>query len=197
MPGRKLETANSGGRLHRILLLLFMILQTCVVVLCSPSAQQAQLPPGTTLDEDSGHRAINDPGDDDAAPADPDLPIRATIYSGVPGPKHCRGAPVAVLDLPRPVDLHTAELCYDVDGGARSTSAGCGVFVANKVDGCEARLFAEPGCRTYVNTAVFQAEMRPVGGSWRSMAVRCGVVPPDPDSLGVPPLSGMIMKHQG
>ncbi|KAK0615720.1 hypothetical protein B0T17DRAFT_538971 [Bombardia bombarda] len=72
--------------------------------------------------------------------------------------------------------------------------AGCGNFVANKQDGCEARLFAEPNCRLYMNTAVFIPEDRAVGGLWRSMSLRCGVPAPDPAALGSPPL-GELMKN--
>lgn len=70
--------------------------------------------------------------------------------------------------------------------------AGCGNFVANKEDGCEARLYAEPGCVGYLNTAVFIAEDRAVGGVWRSMVVQCGIPAPDPATLGEPPLQNLI-----
>lgn len=44
----------------------------------------------------------------------------------------------------------------------------------------------------YFNTVVFIPEDRAVGGQWRSVEVRCGVPPPDPESLGAPPLAGVM-----
>jgi hypothetical protein len=69
--------------------------------------------------------------------------------------------------------------------------------VASKEAGCEARLFSEPGCRMYLNTAVFIPEERAVGGQWRSVGVRCGVPAPDPESLGPPPLAGLMRRPGG
>ncbi len=115
------------------------------------------------------------------------LPISATIFSGVPGPKRCRGGPMIKMEMPPSNGVQTIEQCYNLP-----TAAGCGNFVADKGDGCEARLFAEPGCKVYMNTAVFLPEDRAVGGQWRSLAVQCGKPPPDPATLGAPPLQDMI-----
>jgi hypothetical protein len=66
--------------------------------------------------------------------------------------------------------------------------------MANKDDGCEARLFAEPACFSYVNTVVFMPENRAVGGMWRSFSVECGIPAPDTASLGAPLLQGMMQN---
>lgn len=65
----------------------------------------------------------------------------------------------------------------------------CGTFIAPPMPGeadgsskgCEAMLFAERGCKMYVNTVVFRpaGEAKPVGGWWRSLRVRCGVEVPE------------------
>ncbi|KAL0469650.1 hypothetical protein QR685DRAFT_598064 [Neurospora intermedia] len=158
-----------------------------------------QLPAGANLKEDNGQVTINrDPTDNQT---DNHLPIRATIFSGVPGPTHCRGHVVLLLDLPPPSTspdgnslLTTTPQCYNIPsaGNPSSSTAGCGNFLANKSDGCEARVFAEPNCAGYLNTVVFTQENRAVGGQWRSLEVRCGVPAPDPDSLGKPPLAGVM-----
>jgi len=87
----------------------------------------------------------------------------------------------------------SSEKCFDMPVGR---PVGCGVFVANKRDGCQARLFSEPKCRIYANTVVFLPEERVVGGLWRSLGVRCGIPEPDPESLGVPPLQGVLGGHR-
>ncbi|KAM7185770.1 hypothetical protein V8F33_012219 [Rhypophila sp. PSN 637] len=170
-----------------------------------------QLPPGAQIQEDSGQVTINgDPSGIENSPSIPNLPITATIFSGVPGPKTCRGHVIFHLDIPPPPkaendtdivtatdndDNSTVPKCYNLPTPAGSP-AGCGNFVANKEDGCEIRFFAEPYCRLYTNTAVFVPEQRSVGGLWRSVEVRCGVTPPDPESLGKPPLQD-LMRQQG
>lgn len=55
-----------------------------------------------------------------------------------------------------------------------------------------ARLFAEAGCRMFVNLVVFVPEERTVGGVWRSMAVQCGVEEPSEESLGQVPFAGLL-----
>ncbi|KAK0707642.1 hypothetical protein B0H67DRAFT_602930 [Lasiosphaeris hirsuta] len=147
---------------------------------------------GAEVTEDNGQVTINDdPTANDTVTA---LPIRATVFTGTPGPRHCRGGVMVQLDLPppppataNPQERMTEAKCYNMP-----ETAGCANFVANKGDGCEARLFAEPGCRLYMNTAVFVPEERAVGGLWRSMAVQCGIPEPDPDTLGSPPLAGLL-----
>ncbi len=151
------------------------------------------LPAGVDITEDTpGQVTINgDPTGNSTL--GPSLPISATVFSGVPGPSSCRGSVIFRLDPPQPVAGAgpTNEDCYNLP-----QVAGCGNFLASKEAGCEARLFAESNCRMYVNTAVFIPEERAVGGAWRSVGVRCGVPAPDPDSLGPPPLAG-LMRNAG
>ncbi|OIW24723.1 hypothetical protein CONLIGDRAFT_685671 [Coniochaeta ligniaria NRRL 30616] len=155
-----------------------------------------QLPGGASVQEDTSQVSINERPDANSAVTN--LPITVTIFSDSPGPKICRGSPAASLTLPRPdgLGLRTGSQCYNLP-----SVAGCGNFVANKDDGCEARLFEEPACVSYVNTAVFMPENRAVGGMWRSFSVECGIPAPDPASLGAPPLQGMMQDikrpHQG
>ncbi|KAK3401790.1 hypothetical protein B0T20DRAFT_475896 [Sordaria brevicollis] len=159
---------------------------------------KGQLPAVT---QDTGQVTIN-PNPTTANQPTDNIPIRATIYSGVPGPSHCRGHPILLLDLPIPplspsgILATTAPKCYNIPSSPSSSNtagvAGCGVFSASKSSGCEARVFAEPGCRGYLNTVVFIPEERAVGGQWRSLEVRCGVKPPDEEALGRPPLVGLM-----
>lgn len=155
-----------------------------------------QLLDRASVQEDTGQVSINERPD--AQSAVTSLPITVTIFSGSPGPKTCRGNLVTTLTLPQPdgLGLRTGAQCYNLP-----SVAGCGNFRANKNDGCEARLFAEPACVSYVNTAVFMPENRAVGGMWRSFSVECGIPAPDPASLGTPPLQGMMQDikrpHQG
>ncbi|KAK3492688.1 uncharacterized protein B0T23DRAFT_147758 [Neurospora hispaniola] len=192
-------------QIRTLTLLLFILLSSSSI----PTATAIpQLPAGANLKEDNGQVTINrDPTDNQT---DNHLPIRATIFSGVPGPTHCRGHVVLLLDLPPPSPspdgnslLTTPPQCYNIPstGNPSSSSssssstagtAGCGNFLANKSDGCEARVFAEPNCAGYLNTVVFTQEDRAVGGQWRSLEVRCGVPAPDPESLGKPPLAGFM-----
>ncbi|KAK3316621.1 hypothetical protein B0H66DRAFT_299806 [Apodospora peruviana] len=155
-----------------------------------------QFPPGAEIQEDTGQVSINgDPtGGGDTGTTTPNLPIKATIFSSSPGPKSCRGHVMLVLDIPPPPQdrvTTTAAQCYNMPA-----PASCGNFVANKEDGCEVRLFAEENCRLFMNTAVFIPEERAVGGLWRSLSVRCGIPPPDPATLGAPPLQD-IMRQKG
>ncbi|KAK3906081.1 hypothetical protein C8A05DRAFT_41076 [Staphylotrichum tortipilum] len=158
-----------------------------------PSLALEDLPAGVDITEDTpGQVTINgDPTGNNTL--GPSLPISATIFSGVPGPSACRGTVIFQLNPPQPAAGAgpTGEDCYDLP-----RAAGCGNFLASKEAGCEARLFAERGCRMYVNTAVFIPEERAVGGVWRSVGVRCGVPAPDPESLGPPPLAG-LMRNAG
>jgi hypothetical protein len=148
-----------------------------------------QLPPsaGASIQEDTGQVSISERPDANTTATN--FAIEATIFTGVPGPKSCRGGIMTTLSVPRPdgLGLRTGARCYNLPA-----VAGCGNFVANKDDGCEARLFAEPACVGFVNLAVFMPETRPVGGAWRSLSVECGIPAPDPASLGAPPLQGMI-----
>ena len=162
--------------------LLFLI-----AYLALASGALPQLPAPASVQQDTGQVSINERPDANTTATS--LPITITIFSGSPGPKTCRGSAITTLTLPRPegLGLRTGSQCYNLP-----SVAGCGNFVANKDDGCEARLFAEPSCASYVNTAVFMPESRAVGGMWRSFAVECGIPAPDPASLGAPPLQGMM-----
>jgi hypothetical protein len=163
-----------------------------IIYLLHTSTALPQLPVGASLQEDTGQVSINPRPDAANTAAAPNLPITITIFFGSPGPKTCRGSPVTTLTLPRPPEglglRRTGSQCYSLP----SAGAGCGTFSANKDDGCEARLFAEPSCASYVNTAVFVPETRAVGGLWRSFSVECGIPAPDPATLGEPPLRGMM-----
>jgi hypothetical protein len=149
------------------------------------------LPAGVDIQEDTpGQVTINGDPTGNSIPGS-EIPITATIFSGVPGPSACRGSVIFQLTLPPPAPGAgpTQEQCYNLE-----RAAGCGNFVASKEAGCEARLFSEPGCKMYLNTVVFIPEERAVGGMWRSVALRCGVPAPDPDSLGPPPLAGLMRR---
>lgn len=66
--------------------------------------------------------------------------------------------------------------------------------MANKDDGCQARLFNEPNCQMFANLAVFLDEYRPVGGVFRSIEVTCGIESVEPPPLNLP---GMQLPVQG
>ncbi|KAI1123557.1 hypothetical protein F5Y10DRAFT_251609 [Nemania abortiva] len=118
-----------------------------------------------------------------APPAEQPVPISALLFAGAPGPKACRGTVVLSINLAKPGMQHATPRCYNVPGVAQ-----CGNFVANKDDGCQARIFAEPDCRTFSNLAVFIPETRAFGGYVRSVEVRCGVVSTAPPPLNLPGL---------
>lgn len=124
-------------------------------------------------------------------PPEPPIPIKAVFYSGSEGPKTCRGHVLAVINLPKPAGLGVPgqAQCYNFPGEQYS---GCANFMANKVDGCAAKVFGDTNCRTYLNTAAFMAEDRAVGGHWRSVEVQCGIPEPDPATLGKPPMMDKI-----
>lgn len=128
---------------------------------------------------------------------EPYTPIKATFYSGVEGPKSCRGHAIAVIDMPKAPQgsplVPTAPACYNFPNRATS---GCATLAANKDDGCIAQVFAETNCRVFMNTAAFMAENRPVGGNWRSVRVQCGIPEPDPATLGKPPMMDAITHLQ-
>lgn len=60
-------------------------------------------------------------------------------------------------------------------------------------------MFAERGCKMYVNTVVFRAagEAKPVGGWWRSLRVKCGVEVPEGEGQGLEGLLGGMKKGKG
>lgn len=112
-------------------------------------------------------------------PAEEVIPITALLFAGPAGPKQCRGSPMLSIPLSRPVS--TTPTCYNTP-----KTANCGTFMAMKADGCQARVFAEPDCKTFTNLAVFMPELRTVGGLIRSVEVTCGVksVEPAPLDMG-------------
>ncbi|KAK4162812.1 hypothetical protein QBC43DRAFT_321044 [Cladorrhinum sp. PSN259] len=178
-------------------------LVTFLLLLLAPHLVRSQLslPPSADVQEDTaGQVTINpDPTSNDTAAAD-NLPITATIFSGAPGSSKCRGGVLFQLNIAPPSKNETTgevqlgeKKCYNM-----LRPVGCANFVASKEAGCEARLFAEGNCKMFVNVAVFVPEKnRAVGGLWRSMSIQCGIRPPDPDSLGEVPFSGLIRNKKG
>ncbi|KAI3331182.1 hypothetical protein F4824DRAFT_475850 [Ustulina deusta] len=147
------------------------------------------LPDEAMIEEESGagiaeQVAIN-PTDTDSPNHSPEplVPISAVLFDGSPGPKDCRGNVVLNIDLTKPGAQHSTPTCYNVPGVAQ-----CGNFLANKDDGCQARVFNEPDCRTFANLAVFIPEMRAFGGYVRSIEITCGVVSETPPPLDLPGL---------
>ncbi|KAI1406123.1 hypothetical protein F4819DRAFT_286725 [Hypoxylon fuscum] len=116
-------------------------------------------------------------------PTEPVVPISALLFSGSPGPKDCRGNVVMNVRLPKPGSQHSTPKCYNVPGISE-----CGTFIANMVDGCQARLFNEPNCLTFANLAVFTPEQRAFGGVFRSIEITCGIKSETPPPLNLPGL---------
>ncbi|KAI1354837.1 hypothetical protein F5Y01DRAFT_272835 [Xylaria sp. FL0043] len=114
------------------------------------------------------------------------VPISAILFDGSPGPKACRGNVVLSISLTKPGAQHATPTCYNVPGVPGV--AQCGNFRANKDDGCEARVFSEPDCRTFANLAVFVPDAKPFGGYVRSLEITCGVVGVTPPPLDLPGL---------
>ncbi|KKY36333.1 hypothetical protein UCDDA912_g03662 [Diaporthe ampelina] len=142
-------------------------------------------------DDNKGQASLQGQPAQPEDPPEPPIPIKAVFYSGSEGPKTCRGHVLAVINLPKPAALGVPgeAQCYNFPGEQYS---GCANFMANKVDGCAAKVFGETNCRTYLNTAAFMAEDRAVGGHWRSVEVQCGIPEPDPATLGKPPMMDKI-----
>ncbi|KAI0453834.1 hypothetical protein F5B21DRAFT_478031 [Xylaria acuta] len=116
-------------------------------------------------------------------PTEQPVPISAVLFDGSPGPKDCRGSAVLTIKLTKPGAQHSSPTCYNVPGVAQ-----CANFLANKDDGCQARIFSEPDCLTFANLAVFVPETRAFGGYIRSLEVTCGVVSEAPPPLDLPGL---------
>ncbi|WYZ36937.1 hypothetical protein EsH8_II_000443 [Colletotrichum jinshuiense] len=124
----------------------------------------------------------------------PPIPITVQLFASSPGVKACRGGSFARLELPKnastdPLFTTAAGQCY-----ALSDTAQCGIFMGNKADGCEARLYRGERCTAFSNLAVFQEEMRPVGGFFSSISIKCGVVPIEPKPLSLGGLGGKMQK---
>ncbi|KAK1991570.1 hypothetical protein LX36DRAFT_704621 [Colletotrichum falcatum] len=143
---------------------------------------------------------ITRPNETEAPPAQqqpdkkPPIPITAHLFASSPGVKTCRGSAFAKVQLPanassEPVFTGQDGQCYDL-----SETAQCGIFMGNKADGCEAKLYRGEGCAAFANLAVFQEEMRPVGGFFKSISIRCGVVPIEPKPLSLGNLGGKLQK---
>ncbi|KAI1747710.1 hypothetical protein F4782DRAFT_520127 [Xylaria castorea] len=116
-------------------------------------------------------------------PTEQPVPISAILFDGSPGPKDCRGSAILTVQLTKPGAQHSTPTCHNVPGVAQ-----CANFLANKDDGCQARVFSEPDCRTFANLAVFIPEARAFGGYIRSLEVTCGVVSEAPPPLNFPGL---------
>lgn len=111
--------------------------------------------------------------------------ISAILFDGSPGPKDCRGNAILNVRLTKPGAQHLTPTCYNVPGVG---VAQCANFLANKDDGCQARVFTEPDCKTFANVVVFIPEMRAFGGLMRSVEIQCGVVSEAPPPLDLPGL---------
>ncbi|KAI0442755.1 hypothetical protein F4803DRAFT_517832 [Xylaria telfairii] len=158
----------------------------------SKAAEEISLPDEAMMEEEEGgigsteQVAINRTDTNPSNPAtEQPVPISAVLFDGSPGPKDCRGTAILTMQLTKPGAQHSLPTCYNVPD---KTVAQCGVFLANKDDGCQARIFSEPDCRTFANLAVFIPESRAFGGYIRSMEVTCGVVSEAPAPLNLPGL---------
>ncbi|KAK1723548.1 hypothetical protein CaCOL14_001176 [Colletotrichum acutatum] len=124
----------------------------------------------------------------------PPIPITVRLFPSSPGVKNCRGASFVDMELPQnastePTFTTKDGQCYNLPGTAQ-----CGIFMGNKADGCEAKLFRGERCSAFSNVAVFQDELRPVGGFFASMSIKCGVVPVEPKPLSLGGLGGKMQK---
>ena len=163
-----------------------MLIRTLI---CSILASLALAAPAAAAEKDgtTNQVQINKPD----TTSEVDIPIKAELFIGAQGPKSCRGSPMVELNLPKPGALHTSPVCYDFP-----EPASCAIFMAGKEDGCEAKLFIEHGCKTFVNLAVFLPEERAVGGFFRSMSVRCGVEAVEPPPLRLPGMRQQQPVHE-
>ncbi|GKT44642.1 uncharacterized protein ColSpa_04823 [Colletotrichum spaethianum] len=124
----------------------------------------------------------------------PPIPITVTLFPSSPGVKTCRGSSFVNMALPsnastEPVFTTKDGQCYNLPGTAQ-----CGIFMGNKADGCEAKLFRGERCTAFSNVAVFQDELRPVGGFFASISIKCGIVPVEPKPLSLGGLGGKMQK---
>ncbi|TQN68725.1 hypothetical protein CSHISOI_06735 [Colletotrichum shisoi] len=124
----------------------------------------------------------------------PPIPITVRLFPSAPGVKTCRGSPFVDMALPadasrQPTFTTRDGQCYNLPGTAQ-----CGLFAGNKADGCEARLFRGERCTAFSNVAVFQDELRPIGGFFASMSIKCGIVPVEPKPLSLGALGGKLQK---
>ncbi|KAF6817761.1 hypothetical protein CSOJ01_02198 [Colletotrichum sojae] len=133
-----------------------------------------------------------------ADPSKPRVPIAVQLFASSPGVKTCRaGAKIVDLELPANVSTNPRFAtgngqCYDLPATAQ-----CGLFTGNKADGCEAKLFRGQRCTSFVNVAVFTDELRPVGGFFASMAIKCGIKAVEPPPLNLGGLGGKMQKPTG
>ncbi|OLN92247.1 hypothetical protein CCHL11_01334 [Colletotrichum chlorophyti] len=124
----------------------------------------------------------------------PPIAITVRLYPSSPGVKTCRGSSFVNMQLPlnastEPRFTTPNGQCYNLPGAAQ-----CGIFMGNKADGCEAKLFRGERCTAFSNLAVFQDELRPVGGYFTSISIKCGVEPVEVKPLSLGGLGGKMQK---
>ncbi|KAK1968934.1 hypothetical protein LY78DRAFT_556290, partial [Colletotrichum sublineola] len=124
----------------------------------------------------------------------PPIPITAHLFSSSPGVKTCRGSVFATLRLPANASTEPAFTSRDGQCYELSQPAECGIFAGNKADGCEAKLFRGERCTAFANVAVFQEELKPVGGFFMSISIQCGVEPVEPKPFDLASLGGKLQK---
>ncbi|EFQ36310.1 hypothetical protein CGRA01v4_01551 [Colletotrichum graminicola] len=127
----------------------------------------------------------------------PPIPITVQLFESSPGVKTCRGSAFVKMVLPADASKEPAFTskdgqCYDL-----TETAQCGIFAGNKADGCEAKLFRGSRCTEFANLAVFQEELRPVGGFFTSISIKCGIAPVEPKPLSLGNLGGKLQKPPG
>jgi hypothetical protein len=149
-------------------------------------AELPELPEPETPPPPSQGAAINHANTTVAAP----VPIKMQLFAGSAGPKTCRGSPMVNMVLPKnvssdPTFTQGNGQCYELPA-----ISYCAIFTGNKEDGCEAKLFSGEKCTAFVNLAVFLPEARTMGGVFKSMQVKCGIVPVEPPPLSLGGLGG-------
>ncbi|OHF00628.1 hypothetical protein CORC01_03945 [Colletotrichum orchidophilum] len=160
----------------------------------SPPPPPKPIATADQVDMSQPNNAISPPPPPPLQEQKPPVPITVRLFPSAPGVKTCRGA--AFVDMALPLNASTEPIytskdgqCYNLPGTAQ-----CGVFMGNKADGCEAKLFRGERCTSFSNVAVFQNEVRPVGGFFASMSIKCGVVPVEPKPLSLGGLGGKMQK---
>jgi len=148
--------------------------------------EHAKINPSGASDTDTDPDPNNTPEDTDP------VPITAVLFDGSAGPKDCRGTAILKISLEKPGAAHTTPTCYNLPSTGTGTGsigvAQCANFIADKDDGCQARVFSQPDCRNFVNVAVFTPEKADFGGFMRSVEITCGVVSTVPPPLDLPGL---------
>ncbi|KAK1569612.1 uncharacterized protein LY79DRAFT_571573 [Colletotrichum navitas] len=127
----------------------------------------------------------------------PPIPITVHLFESSPGVKTCRGSAFVTMVLPADAAREPAFTSRDGQCYELSETAQCGIFAGNKADGCEAKLFRGSRCTEFANLAVFQEELRPVGGFFASISIKCGIAPVEPKPLSLGNLGGKLQKPPG